>query len=507
LRGFFVPNLLFPVFFSGVGAPVRHPKTGALRTQPINRRFTVSQPVIVWFRQDLRLNDNPAFAAAIQSNAPIIPVFVDDTAYGRAAGTTSLWWRNTSLRALAGDLKTRGLTLIYRKGDGLALMRALVEETNAATVFWNRQYEKDTIARDTQLKSWLKENNRNGVGHVGNLFFDPWQIINKNSGSHYKVFSPFWKACLQAGLPCDLSVPPAQLTAPEQWPKSQPLPEASAAPATGMDALWQPGERGALKMLDMFFENSFDGYADNRDTPGGVTTSRLSPHLRWGEISPQRIYASLGEERIDTNDGRKFLSEIGWREFSYYLLYHYPDMPERCLQQKFETFPWRDAPEDLEAWKQGRTGYPIVDAAMRELATTGFMHNRTRMIAASFLTKHLLIDWREGERWFWECLADADPANNAAGWQWTAGCGADAAPYFRIFNPIIQGRKFDPDGTYTKTYAPELANLTGKVIFAPWEASSDTLSDAGISLDVDYPAPIVKHETARARALDVFHAL
>ncbi|MAK11652.1 MAG: deoxyribodipyrimidine photo-lyase [Rhizobiales bacterium TMED83] len=467
----------------------------------------MSQPVIVWFRQDLRLNDNPAFAAAIQSNAPIIPVFVDDTAYGRAAGTTSLWWRNTSLRALAGDLKTRGLTLIYRKGDGLALMRALVEETNAATVFWNRQYEKDTIARDTQLKSWLKENNRNGVGHVGNLFFDPWQIINKNSGSHYKVFSPFWKACLQAGLPCDLSVPPAQLTAPEQWPKSQPLPEASAAPATGMDALWQPGERGALKMLDMFFENSFDGYADNRDTPGGVTTSRLSPHLRWGEISPQRIYASLGEERIDTNDGRKFLSEIGWREFSYYLLYHYPDMPERCLQQKFETFPWRDAPEDLEAWKQGRTGYPIVDAAMRELATTGFMHNRTRMIAASFLTKHLLIDWREGERWFWECLADADPANNAAGWQWTAGCGADAAPYFRIFNPIIQGRKFDPDGTYTKTYAPELANLTGKVIFAPWEASSDTLSDAGISLDVDYPAPIVKHETARARALDVFHAL
>ena len=304
----------------------------------------MSQPVIVWFRQDLRLNDNPAFAAAIQSNAPIIPVFVDDTAYGRAAGTTSLWWRNTSLRALAGDLKTRGLTLIYRKGDGLALMRALVEETNAATVFWNRQYEKDTIARDTQLKSWLKENNRNGVGHVGNLFFDPWQIINKNSGSHYKVFSPFWKACLQAGLPCDLSVPPAQLTAPEQWPKSQPLPEASAAPATGMDALWQPGERGALKMLDMFFENSFDGYADNRDTPGGVTTSRLSPHLRWGEISPQRIYASLGEERIDTNDGRKFLSEIGWREFSYYLLYHYPDMPERCLQQKFETFPWRDAP-------------------------------------------------------------------------------------------------------------------------------------------------------------------
>ncbi|HCD16080.1 MAG TPA: deoxyribodipyrimidine photolyase [Rhodobiaceae bacterium] len=467
----------------------------------------MSQPVIVWFRQDLRLNDNPAFAAAIQSNAPIIPVFVDDTAYGRAAGTTSLWWRNTSLRALAGDLKTRGLTLIYRKGDGLALMRALVEETNAATVFWNRQYEKDTIARDTQLKSWLKENNRNGVGHVGNLFFDPWQIINKNSGSHYKVFSPFWKACLQAGLPCDLSVPPAQLTAPEQWPESQPLPEASAAPATGMDALWQPGERGALKMLDMFFENSFDGYADNRDTPGGVTTSRLSPHLRWGEISPQRIYASLGEERIDTNDGRKFLSEIGWREFSYYLLYHYPDMPERCLQQKFETFPWRDAPEDLEAWKQGRTGYPIVDAAMRELATTGFMHNRTRMIAASFLTKHLLIDWREGERWFWECLADADPANNAAGWQWTAGCGADAAPYFRIFNPIIQGRKFDPDGTYTKTYAPELANLTGKVIFAPWEASSDTLSDAGISLDVDYPAPIVKHETARARALDVFHAL
>ena len=274
-----------------------------------------------------------------------------------------------------------------------------------------------------------------------------------------------------------------------------------------METLWQPGERGALKMLDVFFDEGLEGYADNRDIPGGITTSRLSPHLRWGEISPQRIYAKLGEARLDTRDGRKFLSEVGWREFSYYLLYHYPDMPEQCLQNKFDSFPWRDAPEDLEAWKQGQTGYPIVDAGMRELARTGFMHNRARMIAASFLTKHLLIDWREGEKWFWECLADADPANNVAGWQWTAGCGADAAPYFRIFNPIIQGQKFDPDGIYTKTYAPELAKLTGKLIFAPWEASPDTLSDAGITLDVDYPAPIVKHETARARALDVFHAL
>ena len=465
------------------------------------------QPVIVWFRQDLRLNDNPAFAAAIRSQAPIIPVFVDDTAYGRPAGKISLWWRNKSLAALADDLKARGLTLIYREGNGLETMRALVDETDAASVFWNRQYEKDTIARDTELKSWLKDNNRQGEGHVGNLFFDPWQIMNKKSGSHFKVFSPFWKACLQAGLPCDLSAPPARIDGPEKSPESLPLPEAGAPPAPDMETLWQPGERGALKMLDVFFDEALDGYADNRDIPGGVTTSRLSPHLRWGEISPQRIYASLGEARLDTRDGRKFLSEVGWREFSYYLLYHYPDMPERCLQNKFEAFPWRDAPEDLEAWKQGRTGYPIVDAGMRELARTGFMHNRTRMIAASFLTKHLLIDWRAGEKWFWECLADADPANNVAGWQWTAGCGADAAPYFRIFNPIIQGQKFDPDGIYTKTYAPELAKLSGKLIFAPWEASPETLSDAGIALDVDYPAPIVKHELARARALDVFHAL
>mgnify|MGYP001359208685 CR=1 FL=1 len=482
-------------------------QTAAFCVKAPERKKAVPSPVIVWFRQDLRLNDNPAFASAIRTRAPIIPVFIDDTVHGRQTGRTSLWWRNKSLTALANDLKTRGLNLIYRKGDGLDIMRALVEETDAAQVFWNRQYEKGTIARDTELKSWLKVNNRQGKGHVGNLFFDPWQIKNKSSGSHFKVFSPFWKACQNAGLPCDLSTPPPQIAGPEQILESLPLPAVGAPPAPEMDSLWQPGERGALKMLDAFFDESLDGYADNRDIPGGITTSRLSPHLRWGEISPQRIYASLGEARLDTNDGRKFLSEVGWREFSYYLLYHYPDMPERSLQNKFEAFPWRNAPEDLEAWKQGRTGYPIVDAGMRELARTGFMHNRTRMIAASFLTKHLLIDWREGEKWFWECLADADPANNVAGWQWTAGCGADAAPYFRIFNPIIQGQKFDPDGVYTKTYAPELAKLTGKLIFAPWEASSETLSDAGIALDVDYPAPIVKHETARARALDVFHGL
>ena len=482
-------------------------QTAAFCVKAPERKKAVPSPVIVWFRQDLRLNDNPAFASAIRTRAPIIPVFIDDTVHGRQAGHTSLWWRNKSLTALANDLKTRGLNLIFRKGDGLDIMRALVEETDAAQVFWNRQYEKGTIARDTELKSWLKVNNRQGKGHVGNLFFDPWQIKNKSSGSHFKVFSPFWKACQNAGLPCDLSTPPPQIAGPEQILESLPLPAVGAPPAPEMDSLWQPGERGALKMLDAFFDESLDGYADNRDIPGGITTSRLSPHLRWGEISPQRIYASLGEARLDTNDGRKFLSEVGWREFSYYLLYHYPDMPQRSLQNKFEAFPWRNAPDDLEAWKQGRTGYPIVDAGMRELVRTGFMHNRTRMIAASFLTKHLLIDWREGEKWFWECLADADPANNVAGWQWTAGCGADAAPYFRIFNPIIQGQKFDPDGVYTKTYAPELAKLTGKLIFAPWEASSETLSDAGIALDVDYPAPIVKHETARARALDVFHGL
>ena len=465
------------------------------------------QPAIVWFRQDLRLNDNPALAAAIKSGAPIIPVFIDDTAHGRPAGRVSLWWRNKSLSALCADLKSRGLDLIYRHGDARDCIRELVTETDASAVFWNRQYEKDTIARDTEIKAWLKETNRLGEGHVGNLFFEPWAITNKKSGSHFKVFSPFWKAYLEAGLPRDRWSPPPRIIGPEKWPERSSLPDAGPTPSPEMDTLWHPGEAGALKMLDNFLENSLIGYADNRDIPGGVTTSRLSPHLRWGEISPQRIYAALGDDRHETRDGRKFLAEVGWREFSYYLLYHYPDMQDTCLQSKFDAFPWRDAPDDLEAWKRGETGYPIVDAGMRELACTGYMHNRTRMIAASFLTKHLLIDWRAGENWFWECLADADPANNVAGWQWTAGCGADAAPYFRIFNPIIQGQKFDADGVYTKTYAPELHQLSGKLLFAPWEATPETLADAGIELNVTYPAPIVKHELARERALEAFHGL
>ena len=467
----------------------------------------MSQHIIVWFRQDLRLNDNPALESALNSKAAVIPVYINDENCGRQAGAMSLWWRDASLAKLDQALKARGSKLIYRDGKAENVLPALAEEVGASAVLWNRQYEADIIARDTNIKTTLKDKGLEAESFNASLLFEPWEVTSKSTGGPFKVFTPFWRACRALGIKRGLWTVPDIIAAPESWPHSDPLPD--AAPLAHADRLgeWQPGEDGARAALDLFLTQNISGYTERRNLPSEPATSRLSPHLRWGEISPARIVAETENAKITGDDGDKFLSELGWREFSYQLLYHNPNLPETCLQEKFEAFPWRDSADDLEAWKRGETGYPIVDAGMRELRRTGYMHNRVRMVAASFLIKHLLIDWREGEKWFWECLVDADPASNSASWQWVAGCGADAAPYFRIFNPILQGPKFDAEGIYTKTYVPELSALSGKTLYAPWTAKTDMLDSGQIALGDTYPNPIVNHEAARARALDRFKSL
>ena len=467
----------------------------------------MSQHIIVWFRQDLRLNDNPALQSALNGNSAVIPVFIEDETCGRQAGSMSRWWRDNSLAKLNNALSKRGSRLIYRKGKAADVLTALASEVGATSVHWNRQYEADIIARDTAIKSTLKEDGIEAESFNGSLLFEPWEVTSKSTGGPFKVFTPFWRACCALGLKRGLWDAPEKISAPAQWPNSDALPETAALPHMDRLEMWQPGEDGAHDALALFLSENISGYAERRNLPAEPATSRLSPHLRWGEISPARIVAETQAADIKADDGDKFLSELGWREFSYQLLYHNPELAETCLQDKFEAFPWRDDADAFEAWKLGETGYPIVDAGMRELRRTGYMHNRVRMIAASFLIKHLLIDWRKGEKWFWECLVDADPANNSASWQWVAGCGADAAPYFRIFNPILQGPKFDAEGIYTKTYVPELNALSGKTLYAPWTAKSDMLDSGAISLGDTYPNPIVNHEAARARALESFKSL
>ena len=467
----------------------------------------MSQHIIVWFRQDLRLNDNPALQSALNGNSAVIPVFIEDETCGRQAGSMSRWWRDNSLAKLNNALIKRGSRLIYRKGKAADVLAALASEVDATSVHWNRQYEANIVARDTAIKSTLKEDGIEAESFNGSLLFEPWEVTSKSTGGPFKVFTPFWRACCALGLKRGLWDAPEKISAPAQWPNSDALPETAALPHMDRLDMWQPGEDGARNALALFLSENISGYAERRNLPAEPATSRLSPHLRWGEISPARIVAETQAADIKADDGDKFLSELGWREFSYQLLYHNPELAETCLQDKFEAFPWRDDADAFEAWKLGETGYPIVDAGMRELRRTGYMHNRVRMIAASFLIKHLLIDWRKGEKWFWECLVDADPANNSASWQWVAGCGADAAPYFRIFNPILQGPKFDAEGIYTKTYVPELNALSGKTLYAPWTAKSDMLDSGAISLGDTYPNPIVNHEAARARALESFKSL
>jgi deoxyribodipyrimidine photo-lyase len=467
-----------------------------------------SAPVLLWFRQDLRLTDNPALAAAMASGRRIVAVFVlDREAPGRwAPGAASLWWLHHSLAALSGALAARGASLVLRRGREVDVIPRLVEETGAAAVHAGRRYEPWARESDAAVAAVLHQRGVPVHGATTALLFEPWSVRTRAGGA-FGVYTPFARACFAAGAPPRPIEAPERIPAPEEMPPSDRLEDWSLLPrepdwAGGLREAWAPGEEGAAARLDRFVRSYLTEYDTARNRPDLNATSGLSPHLHWGDISARHIWHAA--EAAGTSGGRStetFLKELLWREFSYHLLWHRPEMPDEPLKEAFARFPWRNDEKASRAWQRGRTGYPIVDAGMRQLWHTGWMHNRVRMIAASFLIKHLLLPWQEGEAWFWDTLVDADLASNSASWQWVAGSGADAAPYFRIFNPVLQGTTFDPDGAYVRRWVPELAGLRAPMIHAPWVAGPLELSDAGVVLGRGYPEPIVDHAAARVRAL------
>jgi deoxyribodipyrimidine photo-lyase len=474
-------------------------------------------PALVWFQHDLRVADNPALNAAVERGAPVIPVFIwAPEEEGRwRPGAASRWWLHGSLAALGAELEKRGSRLIIRRGPAGAALNDLLAETGATAVFWNRRYEPEAMARDRTLKSQLEKFGIDVGSFDGNLLFEPGTIRN-GQGEPYRVFTAFWKTCLLQPVPPPFRNAPKTLRAPRKWPRSLALSELALEPAVdwavGLRECWQPGERGAKMQLKRFANAALWDYSAGRDRPGEAGTSRLSPHLHFGEISPREIWRAIqdaaNDRAVDSQAAcNAYLRQIGWREFACHLLHHFPQSAEQCLRPEFAAFPWMKNAKALRTWQQGKTGYPLVDAGMRELWHTGWMHNRVRMVAASFLVKHLLIGWQQGAAWFWETLVDADLANNSLGWQWVAGCGADAAPYFRIFNPVIQGEKFDPAGEYVRRWVPELARLPDRWIHKPWKAPASKLAEAGLRLGRDYPFPIIDHEEARERALEALKSI
>lgn len=430
---------------------------------------------IVWFRRDLRLRDNPALQAAIEAGHDVIPVYIhaphEEGAW--APGAASDAWLHHSLQQLDAQLRAIGSALLLRSGDSMAELQALIAESGAEAVYWNRKYEPATQPRDAAIKRGLREQGVQVESHNGYLLFEPWELATLQGGP-YKVFTPFWRNALTRWRLAELSEAPRKLS-PVKLP-GLPLKALALEPRLGWDAgfweHWQPGEAGAQEALEVFAEGALNGYREQRDLPDRTGTSLLSPHLHFGEIAPWRIAYTLEGLRSAGRDADidGYIRQLGWREFSWHLLHHFPQTSDVNLNPRFERFAWEPAqPEMLAAWQQGRTGIPIVDAGMRELWATGYMHNRVRMLVGSFLCKHMRMHWKEGTRWFWDTLVDADLANNSMGWQWIAGTGADAAPYFRVFNPVTQAQKFDPNARYISRWVPELAALPVKTRFAPWQ--------------------------------------
>ncbi len=463
---------------------------------------------IVWFRKDLRVFDNPALFHAVAESSSVIPIFIDEEqAY--PLGGASKWWLHKSLQSLAEALQGK---LSFHKGDPLEVLEKICRDTRAVTIYWNRRYEPSAIETDKKIKSTLEEKGIQVKTYNSHLLNEPWTVKN-NQGDYFKVFTPYWKRCVaDSKISACLAVPSLEKLQSTQGCSLDDFKLLPTKPdwAGGLREAWTPGEVSAQERLLDFVDN-LSGYKENRNRPDIPATSRLSPHLAWGEISVSQIWHAIHQAiesgEVPESDALNFLSEIGWREFSYHLLFHIPTMPTHPLRSQFAKFPWHTDPDAFKAWSKGLTGYPIVDAGMRELWHTGYMHNRVRMIVASFLIKDLLIPWQDGESWFWDTLVDADLANNSASWQWVAGCGADASPYFRIFNPVLQGEKFDPKGVYVRRWIPELANLSDEFIHQPWTASESKLLGAGIRLGQTYPQPMIDHDFARKRALELYKDL
>ena len=472
---------------------------------------------IIWFRSDLRLADNAALSAALRCGGPVVAVFVlDEKAAGRwAPGGASRWWLHHSLAALAAGIEKLGGRLILRRGAAADELAEIAEAVEADTVVCSRRYEPWAIRQEGAVRARLARDQRELKRYPGWLLMEPESLATK-SGDPYKVYTPFWRALSSTISPERPLAAPKELPRPAKWPRSETLADWKLLPtkpnwATGFEPEWQPGEAGALARLDAFLDAGAGDYAERRNRPDIEGTSRLSPHLAHGEISPRLIWWRVTCVR-ESNPGQDsgletFLRELVWREFSSHLLFHFPTLPDAPFRPEFAAFPWRKSASMLKAWQRGRTGFPIVDAGMRELWSTGWMHNRVRMVVASFLIKDLLIPWQEGEAWFWDTLVDADLANNAASWQWVAGSGADAAPYFRVIKPTSQREKFDPDGAYVRRWVPQLAKLPDDLIHRPAEAEPMTLRSAGLSIPRDYPAPMVDHAEARECALAAFKAL
>ncbi len=465
---------------------------------------------IVWFRQDLRIQDNPALACACLNHDQILCLYILEDKAAVPIGGAQQWWLHRSLSALKKALQQEGIDLTLKSGDADTVLTQLIKTHQIDSVYWNRLYEPAHVQRDKRIKYRLAEHGIHAYTSNGSLLNEPWMIKNQ-AGSYFKVFTPFWRQCLrQMNIPVEASI--------EQWPQalrcdSDRLEDWHLCPtkpnwAINFSDYWQPGSDGAWQNLELFLNKHLNHYPEARDMPSRMATSRLSPHMHFGEISPMQIWRTMRDITNDPDISQSavnlFLAEVGWREFSYHLLFNFPELLTNNFRPEFDLFPWSEDENLLQRWQRGLTGYPIVDAGMRELWQTGYMHNRVRMVVASFLTKDLLIDWRKGAAWFDKTLLDADQANNYASWQWVAGCGADAAPYFRIFNPILQGEKFDPGGAYVRQFVPELSGIPNKWIHKPWLAPPNELP---IQLGNEYPLPIVDHGESRHTALQYYKQL